>query len=327
MRILCTLGPTSLYGSTIQRLTESGVDLFRINLSHAPVGEIESIITLIREHSDVPICLDTQGAQVRTGILETGSVKLEYASNIDLSAYPKTGDGTNVPLYPESVLPQLDIDDLITVDFDAALLQVIEIGSNTRARVISGGVIASNKAVTIIGRSIPLPALTKTDNTALEIGLSLGIDAIALSFANSKSDVEHLRTFCGDSVEIIAKIESRLGLQNLDSILDVTDAILIDRGDLSREIPLQSLPFTQKNVIEHANQKGVPVYVATNLLESMVTNIHPTRAEVNDVINTLIDGADGLVLAAETTIGKYPVESVQMIRGLINEFQSRKSGQ
>ena len=321
--ILCTLGPASLKGHIIRRLTELGVDLFRVNLSHAAVEDIEDLINFIRKHSEVPICLDTQGAQARTGTFAEGVVELEYGSLIELAASPRQGDATVVPLYPPPVLSQLEIDDLMTIDFGTALLQVVQIGSPARARVISGGSIGSNKAVAVIDRSLSLPPLTDVDYAALEIGLRLNVSSVALSFASSRPDVEMMRELVGDGIRVICKIESRLGLENLMPILEVADAILIDRGDLSLEVPLESLPFVQKDIVRRANEARVPVYVATNLLESMVTSLRPTRAEVNDVMNTLIDGADGLVLAAETAIGKYPVESVRLTKALIGEFESR----
>ena len=323
--IICTLGPASLQGHIIKRLTELGVDLFRINLSHAPVQEIDELVNLIRQHSEVAICLDTQGAQARTGTFAGGAAQLKFGSIVELVAPAHQGDTTVVPLYPESVLPQLEIDDLLKIDFGTALLQVVETGSSYRARVVSSGAIGSNKAVTAVDRSLSLPPITDVDHAAIEIGLRLNISSVALSFTSSRLDVEMMRELVGEGIRIICKIESRLGVQNLTSILDVADAILIDRGDLSREIPLETLPFVQKDIVRQANQAHVPVYVATNLLESMVTSLRPTRAEVNDVVNTLIDGADGLVLAAETTIGKHPVESVRLARVLINEFESRYS--
>ena len=296
--------------------------MFRINLSHTKLEQIEEYINLIRSYSDIPICLDTQGAQVRTGTLMGGHVNLESGKMVDIVTSPVRGNMTKVPLYPDSVLQQLMVGNLISIDFDTVLLQVVETGPTCRGRVLSGGKIGSNKAVSIFPL-VYMPPLTSIDYAAIETCLRLGIRHMALSFANHRSDVELLRGLVGEDVEIIAKIESRIGLRNLADIIDVTDAILIDRGDLSREIPLESLPFVQKQIIQSANKSKLPVYVATNLLESMVSSSQPTRAEVNDVINTLLDGADGLVLAAETSIGKHPVGCASMIRTLINQYEGQ----
>ena len=320
-KVLCTLGPSSLDPQTIERLDELKVDLFRLNLSHMTVEEIEGQVDLIRSVSDVPICLDTQGAQIRTGVFVGGQVRLESGSVVDLVAVPAQGNETLVPLHPGVVLSQLAVGDRLNVGFGSVALQVIEAGESTRARVLEGGVIWSNRAVSL-DRAIALPEMTDMDHVAIALGMRLGIKYVALSFTNRREDVELLRRITGDEVHITAKIESRLALENLTGILEVADSILIDRGDLAYEVDLESLPFIQKEVIGRANAARVPVYVATNLLESMVVSRQPTRAEVNDVINTLLDGADGLVLAAETAIGDYPVSCLRMIRSLIQRYET-----
>ena len=323
-KILCTLGTTSLNPRTIIKLTDLEVDLFRLNLSHTPVDSIEKWVRLINDHSDTPVCLDTQGAQMRTGSFARGSVYLQTGAIVELAAAPDIGNKSKIPLYPSLVLPQLSIGDMITLDTEAVPLQVIEKSETIRARVMQGGNVGSNKA-TSVDRAIALPHLTDADREAIQIGLKLGIKHFALSFANRRSDVESLRSLVGDEVQIIAKIESRLGLQNLIDIMEASDAILIDRGDLSREVAIERIPFVQKEIISKANSAAIPVYVATNLLESMVTSPRPTRAEVNDVINTLLDGADGLVLAAETAIGEFPVQCVRMIRSMISQYESHSN--
>lgn len=319
--ILCTLGPASLTSEIISRLDELKVDLFRLNLSHTSVDEIKGLVELVRSVSQVPICLDTQGAQIRTGTFIGKHVRLRSGDLVELVSSPLQGGPGKVPLYPSTVIPQLVVGDLISIDVDAVPLQVIEVGETCLAKVLGSGSIGSNKAISL-DRTIALAELTDVDHAAIELGLELGINNIALSFANRRQDIEILRDLVGEDVNITAKIESRQGLENLAEILQVSDSILIDRGDLSREVPIESIPFIQKDIIKRANQAKVPVYVATNLLESMVVNPHPTRAEANDVINTLLDGADGLVLAAEVAIGDYPVECLKMIRGLIQQFEA-----
>ncbi len=319
-KIICTLGPASLNETVIRRLEELGVDLFRLNLSHTDLADLPRFVDLMRTHSKVPVCFDTQGAQLRTATFAKKSAILKQDSEVRLAGESETGDEFTIPLWPGSVLSQLAPGDLIGLDFDTALVQVIQTGETTLARVLSGGRIGTNKAAAI-DRPVALAPLTPVDEQAMRIAQELNIDCIALSFANRRSDVELVRVKSGGRIPVIAKIESRAGLSNLDEILEIADGILIDRGDLSREVPLPKLPFIQKEIIQRANRRRVPVYVATNLLESMVVSARPTRAEVNDVMNTLIDGADGLVLAAETAIGKHPVECVSLIRSLIAEYQ------
>ena len=322
--IHCTLGPSSLNSSIIRRFSELKIDLFRLNLSHTPIERLEEYVDLIRSCSDVPICFDSQGAQVRTGNLAANEIQAETGEVINLVRYPLLSDKNQISLYPKDVFSQIQVGDLISVDFNSALIQVIEISPIVKARVISDGVIGENKAVSVIDHPPLLLCMTGVDLAVFELVKKLGIKNVALSFTNKRADIEDLRNIVGQQVRIIAKIESRAGVENLVDILSVANAILIDRGDLAREFPLETIPYMQKEIIRKANKRKIPVYVATNLLETMINNSTPTRAEVNDVINTLTDGADGLVLAAETAIGKHPVASVNMIKTLIYQFENQK---
>lgn len=318
-KILCTLGPASLNPLVIKRLEELGADLFRINLSHTADDAIAPAVKMIRDHARVPICFDTQGAQIRTGAIRGGSCVLEEYSEIELVGEEMRGTPQKAALYPAGAVNQLRPGDLVSVDFNSVILQVImaEAG-HCRARVLMGGKIGSNKGVAV-DREISLEPFTPFDRRAIRLGVELGIHDYALSFAGCRADVEALRSMAPPGSKIIAKVENRRALEDLDAILKAADAILIDRGDLSREVPVEFIPRIQKWVIARANRAGTPVYVATNLLESMVNEPLPTRAEVNDVVNTLLDGADGLVLAAETAIGRYPVACVAFIRSLIDQ--------
>lgn len=322
-KILCTLGPSSLNPVVIRTLDKIGVDIFRLNLSHTKVDDIKPLVELIRENSDVPICLDTQGAQLRTGSLFEGTKELAYGESVELVPAGSDMGDEGIPIYPGQNVSNFIVGDYLSVDFDGAMLEVVCSDRRCEAVVIRSGMVGSNKAISLINRTIDLPALTNSDLTAIDIGMDIGIRHVALSFANKSSDVDKLREITGPEVSIISKIESRSGLDQLDSILSSTDAILIDRGDLSREVRLETIPAVQKEIIRRANNVAVPVYVATNLLESMVMSPKPTRAEVNDVMNTLLDGADGLVLAAETAIGKHPIQCVNMIDTLIRQFDAQ----
>lgn len=313
----------------ITRLDELGVSLFRINLSHTAVDAVEETIARIQGYTSVPICLDTEGAQVRTGKMRDGTVDITENTVIRAYAEPVDGDAEKFKLYPPEVVDRLRPGDLISIDFDAVLVQVTEASPGCATmRVINGGRMGSNKAVSVQNRLFELPPLTEKDKQALRIGAEMGITNAALSFANRADDIEYLRKAFRDDAFVISKIECRNGIRNLQEILEASDAALIDRGDLSREFPLERIPGLQKDIIGQAKAQKTPVYVATNLLESMVTSTTPTRAEVNDVYNTLMDGADGLVLAAETAIGKHPIRCADMIARMINEFETRghKSG-
>lgn len=323
--VLCTLGPSSLNRSTIERLQSRGVDLFRINLSHTPLDRVAETIRTIQSFSNVPVCLDTEGAQVRTGTLGA-NIEVVDRQHVTLTAEPIVGDGDHFALTPASVFDELKPNTLIGVDFDGVVLLVLQSrGDRVDTVVLNGGGIGSNKAVTVDPAPI-LPPLSEKDVQAIKIGLEYGVSHFALSFANSADDVKQLRALVGPDATIISKIESRRGVRNIDAILAETDEILIDRGDLSREVPLENLPFLQKAIIRKANIVKVPVNVATNLLESMIVNRKPTRAELNDIVNTMLDGANGLVLAAETAIGSHPVRTVDIVLGLIERYRRSLEG-
>lgn len=305
----------------IQRLTELGSTLFRINLSHTGLDDVESVIDFIRRYTDVPVCLDTEGAQVRTGTLTNGYVEVKDNDVIQILFEKVSGDKRNFNLYPDTITSQLQVGDFLSIDFNTVLVQVTEItGQALVLRVLNGGLIGSNKAVTV-ERSLAMSPLTDKDIAALAIGAEKGVEHVALSFANRAKDVDEIRRHVGAGVFIISKIECRNGVENLEEIANKSDAILIDRGDLSREFPVEHIPILQKQIISRTKVVGRKVYVATNLLESMVTEPVPTRAEVNDVHNTLVDGVDGLVLAAETAIGKHPIACASMIVKLIRSFE------
>lgn len=300
------------------------MDLFRLNLSHTPLAQVEPTIDFVRQQTRVPLCLDTEGAQVRCGVVADGVV-LRAGQRILLTDSDVSSTGAVLTLRPASVVDALEPGALVSIDFDGALLEVTRLtNAGAEAVVIDDGMVRSNKAVTI-EPAPPLAALTPKDIAAVAAGAERGVRHFALSFASCAGDVERLRALTPPGSSVIAKVESRAGVANLAGIAQVSDAILIDRGDLSREVPVEQVPLYQKEIIRRARTWNTPVYVATNLLESMVQNRRPTIAEANDIMNTLIDGADGLVLAAETAVGAYPVRAVEMVRSLARAFEGSTS--
>lgn len=324
--ILCTLGPSSLNERTIKRLEETGVSLFRINLSHTRKEDIENVVRAIQEYTNVPVCLDTEGPQVRTGNVEGNKIFLVERSKVMLLKKKVTGTSEELQMRPESVFASLRIGDLVSIDFDSVLLAVTAIKpEGVEAEVICEGSVGSNKAVTI-DRKIHMPILSDKDKIGIDVSKKFGLKSLSLSFVNTKEDVEEVRELIGHETRIISKIETSSALENLDAILSISDAVLIDRGDLSREEPISKLPLLQKAIIEKGKKYNTPVYVATNLLESMVHTRKPLRSEVNDIMNTLLDGAKGLVLAAETAIGEYPIECANMVKRMIKYYQIARNG-
>lgn len=325
--ILCTLGPASMKRGVIERLTDLGIGLFRINLSHTKLEHVGPSIEMVRQRTPVPICLDTEGAQIRTGDFAITHLELIEHSIVRAHAREVAYDGKNFNFHPRDIVRQFQIGDFISIDFNAVLVRVIAVendGDTAVMRVITGGIVGRNKAVTV-DREIRLPALSEKDEAALSIGREFGVRHVALSFANCGNDVDAVRKVIGSEASVISKIECVNGLRNIDDIARKSNALLIDRGDLSRQVPIEQIPSAQKQIIERAHTNHVKAYVATNLLESMVTSPLPTRAEINDIYNTLLDGADGLVLAAETAIGAYPVRCASMIAKLIAEFEKPRA--
>ena len=325
VKILCTLGPASFSPDVIKGLDERRVDLFRINLSHTAPEALEEAIASVRAVSATPICLDTQGAQVRCGQIQPDLTLVE-GTEVRLCGEALTGNEREIPLWPDAVFEALAPGTTVNLDFDGASLRVTEVEQGSaRATVISHGKVRTNKAVTI-DPPLELPALTEQDVAAIGVGAARGITHYALSFAASAANVVRIRELAPAGAHIMSKIESRAGVRNMDEIIEASDSVLVDRGDLSHELPLEYVPYYQKAIVRRANRWNRPVFVATNLLESMVTNRQPTIAEVNDIANTLLDGVHGLVLAAETAVGRDPVGSVDIVLRAIEAFERTSEG-
>ena len=310
-KLFCTLGPSSLNRKFLINLDERFVKLLRINLSHTEIKDLPKLVKYIRKYSKIDICFDTEGAQVRTSTLKGGTQKLTINQEVFINKNNKHNE--NITLVPKDIYKKLKKGDMLSIDFNSVIVKIIkETADVFQCKVTQGGKIGSNKSISI-NRSIKIPLFTNKDLDAFIIAQKFNIKHFALSFTSCANDVKKLRSFFREKVTITSKIESKKGLKNLKEILKEADNILIDRGDLSKEVPIHEIPKKQKEIISIAKRQKVPVYVATNLLESMVTSMEPTRAEVNDIYNTLIDGASGLVLAAETAIGKYPDKCIDMI--------------
>jgi pyruvate kinase len=318
-KILVTLGPASFSEEIVSKCSALGVGIFRINLSHTPLNAVEETIQRIQSWTDVPVCLDSEGAQLRNQTMASGEVYFDKGDQIRIPFSPVNGSKAEISFTPAEMASRFELGDRIKIDFDGAEFEITDkLANHCQAIAIRSGLVGSNKAADV-NRELPFDPLTPKDLSAIKIGLNNNIRNFALSFTNRPDDVRQMRAAVGDEANIICKIESREGVRNLDEILTEADAILIDRGDLSRQIELHKIPAFQRQIIASANKRSVPVYVATNLLESMTSKAAPTRAEVNDVVSTLMMGADGLVLAAETAIGQHPLEAVEMIRLLIDE--------
>lgn len=322
--IFATIGPTSMNKKTIQKMDKSGVDIFRINLSHTEANDFEKIIKDVSQWTDKPICPDTEGSQLRTGVLSQN--ELIVKSN-DIIALVKEGTESSNAVIPLNIPSPENIflvGDLVKIDFEEVLIQIIEIKKNSvEAEIITGGIIRSNKGISV-DRQIDLPYFTEKDIEVIKISNRLNIKTIFLSFCSNGDSVKNLRRLFNHDIEIISKVESQSGLINIDEICTNSEGVLIDRGDLSRDVAIEKIAFAQSYILEKGNQHKTPVYTATNFLESMIEKPKPTRAEINDIVSTLSNGGSGIVLAAETAIGKYPVDCVRIVSRIIREFDNPK---
>ena len=319
MKILCTVGPSTLNKNFLKLSSELGISLLRLNLSHIKIENLKKQITFIRKYTDVAICLDSEGAQIRTGDLKFGK---KLKKNQIVKIYKENDVKKSlITFYPDIVFPQLKKNDLLTIDFNSVIIKIINKNEKFLiGRVLRGGSINGNKAATL-NRDIYLPSLTDKDVEAFKIGKKLNINNFAVSFVSHSKDVDKAKKIVGNNAKIISKIETFKALENLIGITKKTDVVLIDRGDLSRQVPLSSIPSWQKIISKVVKKYKCKLYIATNLLETMINSENPTRAEINDIYNCISDGADGLVLAAETAIGKYPIQAVKMIKTNITNYK------
>ncbi|MFY9493281.1 MAG: sulfate adenylyltransferase [Minisyncoccia bacterium] len=327
VKIIVTLGPSTNTEEHLRKIKAKGVDFVRINMSHSTLDDLKYFLSLSQKVG-LPFIIDTEGSQIRSGDLISNKVYYTEGSKVKIHKGDIVGDSENICLKPEIVLEQLKEGDLIYIDFDTLVLQVLDVSTLSHgyvmSRVVVGGEVGKNKGVVVdsgSGKKIILPTLSEKDHQSIAIGLANKVEHIAMSFARSGKSVDTVKKATNGSMKIISKIECLDALENLDEIIDKSDYLLIDRGDLSKEIPIEKIPFTQKIILHKAKSKNKEVFVATNLLETMIEKKKPTRAEVHDVITTILDGAAGLTLAGEAAIGKHPMECINMLKKLIRHAQ------
>lgn len=330
-KIVCTIGPASRAPETLENLVRAGMDVARLNFSHGTQEEHGAVIDMLRSIADrlgrpLAILQDLAGPKVRTGDLAAGTVELASGATFTLTARSVPGDAACVSLtYPELPKEVAPGDTLLLSD-GAIELSVLEITpSDIVCRVVVGGALGAHKGINLPTRSIRAPSISEKDHADLAFGVAKGVDYVALSFVRSPEDVrtakELIRKHGGDA-PIIAKIEKHEALDCIDAIIGVVDGIMVARGDLGVEIPLERVPLVQKMLIEKANRAGKPVITATQMLRSMVESPRPTRAEVTDVANAIFDGTDAVMLSEETASGAYPIEAVQMMGRIADDAET-----
>lgn len=321
-KIICTIGPKSEDEKILKQLVLAGLDVTRLNFSHGDHEEHKKRIDAIkkvRTQMDLPIgiILDTKGPEIRTGKFKDNNAMLEDGQIFTLTTRDIIGDSTMVAVSYKDLPKDLKVGDRVLIDDGLIALEVEEIANDTDIRCIvkNGGPLSDHKGINVPGVKINLPAVTKKDIDDILFGIENGIDFIAASFIRKAEDVLEIRRILeennGDYIQIISKIENQEGVENLDEILNVSDAIMVARGDLGVEIQTEEIPIVQKQIIKKCNEAGKPVIIATQMLDSMIRNPRPTRAEATDVANAIFDGADAIMLSGETAAGKYPVEAVK----------------
>jgi len=319
-KIVATIGPASDQPEILEQLLRAGVDVARLNFSHGSHEEQRARFARIRAAAEavgkfVSIILDTKGPEVRLGKFADGAVVLKAGQSFILYAGERLGDAEGVSVSWPHLSADVEVGDTVLID-DGLLELVVTAkhGSDLHCQVVVGGVVSDRKGVNIPGRTLNLPALSEQDIADIKVGVELGVDFIAQSFVRDASDVITLRRLLeelGGDIPIIAKIENREGVVNLDEILKVADGLMVARGDLGVEIPPEEVPLIQKRMITACNRIGKPVITATQMLDSMIRSPRPTRAEASDVANAIFDGTDAVMLSGETANGSYPLAAVQ----------------
>lgn len=326
-KIIATLGPASDTPEMITRLFEAGADVFRLNMSHLPRERLREKVGVIRDiearfKRPIAILADLQGPKLRVGAFADDGAMLRAGDPFVLDADPALGDAARVHLPHREILDALQPGHTVLVDDGKLRLTVEEVGEGRAlTRVAVGGRISNRKGVNLPDTVIPVAAMTEKDRSDLEAALHAGVDWIGVSFVQRPEDIAEVRKVARGRALVMAKLEKPQALARLDEILEVSDALMVARGDLGVEMPLEKVPGLQKRITRGARRLGKPVVVATQMLESMITSPVPTRAEVSDVATAVFEGADAVMLSAESASGQYPVEAVATMNRIAEEVE------
>lgn len=330
-KIVCTLGPASKEPAFIGHLIDEGMNVARINFSHGDYEDHAAVIGAVRRESEkrgVPVAIlqDLQGPKIRVGRFTNGSIDLEPGADLVITTREIPGTETIVSTTYKGLPQDVKAGDTLLLDDGLLSLEVMAVdGQDVHTRVLVGGLLKNNKGINLPGVKVSAPAMTEKDKRDLEFGLKVGVDFVALSFVRSPEDVQEavrLSTRGDRRVPVVAKIEKPEAVERLSEIIEVADGVMIARGDLGVEMGPEKVPLIQKRCIEETNARGKIVITATQMLESMITNPRPTRAEASDVANAVLDGTDALMLSGETAAGKYPLLAVRTMGRIIEEIEA-----
>ena len=329
-KIVATLGPATSSYEAIRAIIEAGVDVARMNLSHGSYDVHEAVYANVRQaaddlHKPVAVMVDLQGPKIRLGKFEAGPYELREGDTFTITTEDVVGNqeisGTTFKGLPNDVKPG----DPLLIDDGKVALRVVSVeGPRVKTEVVVAGAVSNNKGINLPGVAVNVPALSEKDEADLRWGLRLGADYIALSFVRNAKDIDRVHEIMaeeGRKVPVIAKIEKPQAVDALEEIVDAFDAIMVARGDLGVELPLEQVPIVQKRAVELARRRAKPVIVATQVLESMISSPRPTRAEASDCANAILDGADAVMLSGETSVGEFPTITVQTMAKIIESTE------
>jgi len=332
-KIICTIGPATDSIDMLEKLANAGMNVARLNMSHGDHESHANIIQSIHKlnkklNHPIAIMLDTQGPEIRTGDM-VNDLHLEEGDTISIVARgAEDVESSSIHINYDDLINDVDVGDTITVDNGLINLEVLNKQERVlQVKVIDGGLLKSKRHVNLPGIRVSLPAITDKDRRDIAFGMGQGVDFIALSFVRQADDIHELRELLGDKAEqikVIAKLEDQEAITNMVDIIAVADGIMVARGDLGVEVPLEVLPRIQRRIIRTCAQMGTRVIVATHMLESMIENPIPTRAEVTDVANAVYEEADAIMLSGETTVGKYPVKCVEILDRIARSTESSR---
>jgi pyruvate kinase len=332
-KIVCTLGPATSSLEQITALIEAGMDVARLNFSHGKHEDHERAYRLVREATDtvgraVAVLADLQGPKIRLGTFADGPVVWETGSRVCITVEDVEGTAERVSTTYKDLANDARIGDRLLVDDGKLALTVVDVkGPDVFCLVLEGGQVSNNKGLSLPGVAVSVPAMSEKDTEDLRFALSLGVDFVALSFVRSAKDVELVREVMRQEdvyCPVIAKLEKPEAVDNLEAIVNAFDGIMVARGDLGVELPLEQVPLVQKRAVQAARERNKPVIVATQMLESMIENSRPTRAEASDVANAVLDGADAVMLSGETSVGKFPIVAVRTMDKIIAAVETEQ---
>ena len=326
-KIVATLGPRSRTLKEIRALAEAGADVFRLNFSHGSHEDHRATLEIVRKVEALvgrPLAAlaDLQGPKVRVGSFPGGEMKVSWKGEYPLVAAESTDASETIPVPHKAILDQLEVGDTILVDDGKLIFTVTAAGKAPRVRADVPGRISDKKGFTVRGKALPVKALTDKDRADLEFALSIGVDLVALSFVQSVADIAMTKAIINGRAPLIAKLEKPAALGELREIIHASDGVMVARGDLGVEYPPEEVPVIQRRIIRAARAAGRPVIVATQMLESMIENSAPTRAEASDVATAIYQGADAVMLSAETAVGRHPATAVAIMSRIIRATEN-----